>query len=217
MGCLLTLQARQCRCGPCVDAFLAGFFFAGIAAWFPGMKLPMICPRCAAEVALSGIDRAGFQRDNSRDRLLAAAFTVHFIVRLTISSAFPARNGFQTSSPLAGGNGSTPPWGSLSFGTVTLAILVPDWFATELRSSAWPGSWRQAARCGRYSSRKDAGDTSIEIHPFMSHTEKWEEISADFSIARWWGAHRHWRRKRQRNTTAMTVSMLVGASMRWLK
>lgn len=119
-------QAMQVQGRAWTRLFWPIYLFAGIATWFPGMEFANDLPALCSEVALGVLIVQGFQRDNSRDRLVAAAFTVHFIVRLTISSAFQHVTGLRNFVTIGGWQWQYTTMGITFLGTVTLAILVRD-------------------------------------------------------------------------------------------
>jgi Stage II sporulation protein E (SpoIIE) len=102
------------------------YLFAGIATWFPSMAWVNDLPALFSEVALGALTVQGFQRGNRRDRLVAAAFTVHLIVRLTISSNFQHLTGMKNYFAVGGWQWQYTTCGITALGAVTLAILVRD-------------------------------------------------------------------------------------------
>lgn len=102
------------------------YVFAGIATWIPGMEYVNDLPALCSEVALGLLLVQGFRRGNRRDRMVAAAFSVHFVVRLTISSNFQHLTGMRNYAVLGGWQWQYTTMGITGLGAVTLAILVRD-------------------------------------------------------------------------------------------
>ena len=67
--------------------------FASIAAWFPSLKFVSDWPIYVAEVPLGFLIVKGFRQGNARDRMVAAAFSVYFFARLTVSTNFQRLTG----------------------------------------------------------------------------------------------------------------------------
>jgi hypothetical protein len=102
------------------------YLFAGIVTWFPGMAFVNDLPALTSEIVLGVLIVLGFRRGNRRDRMVAAAFTVHFIVRLTISSNFQHLTGMRNYATVGGWQWQYTTMGITALGTVTLTILVRD-------------------------------------------------------------------------------------------
>lgn len=102
------------------------YLFAGIATWFPGMEFVNDWPPLLSEIALGGVIVQGFRGGNRRDRLVAAAFTIHFTIRITISNAFQHLTGLKNYATIGGWQWQYTTMGITALGTVTLAILVRD-------------------------------------------------------------------------------------------
>jgi hypothetical protein len=58
--------------------------FVMIAGWFPGMAFVHEWPVIASEVTLAILIVQGFRHGNRRDRMVASAFAVHFVVRASL-------------------------------------------------------------------------------------------------------------------------------------
>jgi hypothetical protein len=102
------------------------YLFAAIVTWIPGMEFANDLPALCSEVVLGVLIVQGFQRNNLRDRLIAAAFAVHFVVRLTISTAFQHVTGLRNYATIGGWQWQYTTMGITFLGTATLAILVRD-------------------------------------------------------------------------------------------
>jgi hypothetical protein len=102
------------------------YLFAGIATWFPGMGFVNDLPALGSEIMLGILIFLGFRRGNLRDRLVAAAFTVHFVVRLTISQNFQHLTGMKNYAVVGGWQWQYTTMGITGLGAATLAILVRD-------------------------------------------------------------------------------------------
>lgn len=102
------------------------YLFAAVATWFPGMGFANDLPALGSEIALGILIFLGFRRGNLRDRMVAAAFMVHFVVRLTISQNFQHLTGMKNYAVIGGWQWQYTTMGITGLGTVTLAILVGD-------------------------------------------------------------------------------------------
>jgi len=71
------------------------YLFAVIAAWFPSMDIFSDWPIYIAAVPLGILIVQGFRQGNARDRMVAAAFSVYFLVRLTLSTSFQIGTGIR--------------------------------------------------------------------------------------------------------------------------
>jgi len=102
------------------------YVFAAIATWFPGMSFVNDLPSGFSEVALGILIVQGFRNGNRRDRTVAAAFAVHFFVRLTIMSSIQHLTGMLNYASVGGWQWQYTTTGITALGAVTLAILVRD-------------------------------------------------------------------------------------------
>jgi hypothetical protein len=102
------------------------YLFAAVATWIPGMEFANELPALGSEIALGVLLVQGFLRGNRRDRMVAAAFTVHFVVRLTISTNFQHLTGMRNYATIGGWQWQYTTVGITGLGAVTLAILVLD-------------------------------------------------------------------------------------------
>ena len=73
------------------------YLFAVIAAWIPSIAFAADVPIVAAAIPLGILIVQGFYRGNARDRMVATAFSVYFVVRLTLS------DGLQRLTGISGG------------------------------------------------------------------------------------------------------------------
>lgn len=119
-------QAMQVHRRGWTRLFWPVYLFAAIATWFPGVEFVNDLPAVFSEIALGVLIVQGFRRGNMRDRMVAAAFTVHFIVRLTISSNFQHFTGMKNYATIGGWQWQYTTMGITGLGAVTLAILVRD-------------------------------------------------------------------------------------------
>ena len=102
------------------------YAFAGIATWFPSMGWANDLPAIVSEAALGVLIVQGFRLGNRRNRMVAAAFTFHFIVRLTISSNFQRVTGMKNYVTIGGWQWQYTTMGISLLGAATLAILARD-------------------------------------------------------------------------------------------
>jgi hypothetical protein len=102
------------------------YAFAGIATWFPSMAWVNDLPAIFSEAALGVLIVQGFRLGNRGNRMVAAAFTFHFIVRLTISTNFQHLTGMRNYMTIGGRQWQYTTIGISLLGAVTLAILARD-------------------------------------------------------------------------------------------
>lgn len=102
------------------------YLFAAIATWIPSMEFVNDLPAVFSEVALAVLIVQGFRRGNFRDRMVASAFAVHSVVRLTISNSFQHLTGMKNYFTIGGWEWQYTTAGITLLGMVTLAILVRD-------------------------------------------------------------------------------------------
>ena len=102
------------------------YFFAAVGTWFPSMAWVNDLPLIFSEPVLGILIIQGFRRRNRRDRIVAAAFTFHFFMRLTISSNFQHLSGMKNYFTIGGWQWQYTTCGITALGAVTLAILVRD-------------------------------------------------------------------------------------------
>jgi len=116
--------AMQVRPRGWTRLFWPVYLFAAITTWIPGMSWVNDLPALFSEIALGVLIGLGVWRGNRRDRMIAAAFLVHFIVRLTISSNFQRISGMKNYVVIGGWQWQYTTMGITGLGMVTLAILV---------------------------------------------------------------------------------------------
>jgi hypothetical protein len=116
--------AMQVRPRGWTRLFWPVYLFAAIATWIPSMNWVNDLPALFSEIALGVLIGLGVWRGNRRDRMIAAAFLVHFIVRLTISSNFQRISGMKNYVVVGGWQWQYTTMGITGLGMVTLAILV---------------------------------------------------------------------------------------------
>jgi hypothetical protein len=102
------------------------YAFAGIATWFPSMGWVNDIPALLSEVVLGVLIIQGFQRGNRLSRVVAAAFTFHFFMRLTISSNFQHLTGMKNHFTIGGWQWQYTTVGITLLGAATLTILARD-------------------------------------------------------------------------------------------
>jgi len=67
--------------------------FASIAVWFSSLNFVGEWPIYVAEIPLGILIIRSFRQGNARDRMVAAAFSVYFLARLTVSTSFQTLTG----------------------------------------------------------------------------------------------------------------------------
>jgi hypothetical protein len=102
------------------------YAFAGIATWFPSMAWVNDVPALLSEVVLGVLIVQGFRRGNRLNRIVAAAFTFHFFMRLTISSNFQHLTGMKNYFTIGGWQWQYTTCGITLLGAATLTILGRD-------------------------------------------------------------------------------------------
>jgi serine phosphatase RsbU (regulator of sigma subunit) len=102
------------------------YLFAAISSWVPGMAFANDLPPAISEVALGVLIAYGFRFGNRRDRMVAAAFSADFVVRLSISSSFQRLTGIKNYALIGGWQWQYTSFTLTLLGAVTLAILVRD-------------------------------------------------------------------------------------------
>jgi hypothetical protein len=116
--------AMQVRRRGWTRLFWPVYLFAAIATWIPGMAWVNDLPALFSEIALGILIVLGVWYGSRRDRMIAAAFLVHFIVRLTISTNFQRVTGMKNYIVIGGWQWQYTTMGITGLGMVTLAILV---------------------------------------------------------------------------------------------
>jgi hypothetical protein len=102
------------------------YLFVCVAAWFPSMAAFNELPVIFSEFALAILIIQGFRRGSRRDRMIAAAFSVHFLVRLCLSPSVQHLIGIRNYFTIRGWQWQYTTVTLTSLGTVTLAIFVRD-------------------------------------------------------------------------------------------
>jgi len=102
------------------------YLFAAIAGWFPNMAFVHEWPILVSEPAIGILIVQGIRRGTRRDRLVAAAFSVFVLVRITVSSTFQHLTGMRNYAVMGGWRWRYPSTTLIVLGAVTLAILVRD-------------------------------------------------------------------------------------------
>ncbi len=91
------------------------YLFVMVAGWFPAMAFLRAWPGAVSQVPYAILIVQGFRRGNQRDRMVAAAFAVHFITRTTLIPSFQEATGIRNSFFIGG-------W-QWQFNTITLTLL----------------------------------------------------------------------------------------------
>jgi Stage II sporulation protein E (SpoIIE) len=102
------------------------YLFAAIAVWFPSMVFVSDWPIYVAAVPLGILIVQGFRHGNARDRKVAAAFSVYFFVRLTLSSGVEKLTGIGNYVRIIGWRWPMAPFTQFSLAAAVLAIFVRD-------------------------------------------------------------------------------------------
>jgi len=102
------------------------YLFAGIATWIPSLAWADDLPALLSEVPLGILIVQGFRHGNRVNRMVAAAFTFHFFVRLTISPNFQHLTGMKNYFTIGGWQWQYTTCGIAALGAATLAILARD-------------------------------------------------------------------------------------------
>jgi hypothetical protein len=106
--------------------FWPAYLFVCVSAWFPSMTFLNELPVILSEVALAILIIQGFRRGNRRDRMIAAAFSVHFLVRLCLLPSLQHVTGIRNYATINSWQWQYTTITLTSLGTVTLAIFVRD-------------------------------------------------------------------------------------------
>ena len=102
------------------------YLFALVAAWFPSMAFITDWQIGISAVPLGILIVQGFRHGNSRDRMVAAAFSIYFFVRLTLPSGFEKLTGIANYVTIGGWRWPISAVTQVLLGAATLAILVWD-------------------------------------------------------------------------------------------
>ncbi len=101
------------------------YLFSAIALWFPGMWFVRDWP-LLSQIPLAILVVQGFRRGNPRDRLVAAAFFVHFLVRNTLSPEVQRTFGIKNYFVIGGWQWQYTTITLTLLGFLTLAVFVRD-------------------------------------------------------------------------------------------
>jgi Stage II sporulation protein E (SpoIIE) len=99
------------------------YLFSAIALWFPGMLFVRDYP-LLSQIPLAILVVQGFRRGSTRDRLIAGAFFVHFLVRNTLSPAVQKALGIRNYFVIGGWQWQYTTITLTLLGGLTLAIFV---------------------------------------------------------------------------------------------
>jgi len=102
------------------------YLFAAIAVWLPSMVFVSDWPIYIASIPLGILIVQGFLHGNSRDRKVAAAFSVYFFVRLTLSNGFQKLTGIGGYVTIGDWQWSITPCTHFLLAVAVLAIFVRD-------------------------------------------------------------------------------------------
>ncbi|HWG20168.1 MAG TPA: PP2C family protein-serine/threonine phosphatase [Terracidiphilus sp.] len=102
------------------------YLFAAIAGWFPSMAFTHEWPIVFSEPAVGILIVQGLRRGTRRDRMVATAFAVFILVRITVSSTFQHLTGMRNYAVIGGWQWFYPSTTLALLGAVTLAIFVLD-------------------------------------------------------------------------------------------
>ncbi len=97
-----------------------------VAAWVPSMVFITDWQIDIAAVPLGILIIQGFRHGNSRDRMVAAAFSIYFFVRLTLPNSFERLTGIGNSVTISSWRWPISAVTQVLLGAATLAILVRD-------------------------------------------------------------------------------------------
>ncbi|MGO9324865.1 MAG: PP2C family protein-serine/threonine phosphatase [Terracidiphilus sp.] len=102
------------------------YLFAAIAGWFSSMAFVHEWPIVVSEPAVGILIVQGFRRGTRRDRMVAAAFSVVILVRITVSSTVQQLTGLRNYAVMGRWEWRFPSTTLILLGAVTLAIFVLD-------------------------------------------------------------------------------------------
>ena len=102
------------------------YIFASVAVWYPPLAFTGQWPVPISEIPLAILIFKGFRRGNARGRMIAAAFAIYFLVRLTLSNSLHRVWGIEPYFPIGGWQWPYTACTRSALGVVTLAILVRD-------------------------------------------------------------------------------------------
>ncbi len=99
------------------------YFLVFIGAWVPSL-VGWRDFGVLSEIPLAVFIYIGFRRGNPRDRLIAAAFSLHFVVRLTVFAGFQRLTGIQSFVEFGGIHWRLTALTLTTLGATTLAVFV---------------------------------------------------------------------------------------------
>jgi hypothetical protein len=102
------------------------YIFVSVAVWFPRLAFTGDWPVPISEIPLAILIFQGFRRGSARGRMIAAAFAIYFLVRLTLSESLHRMWGLEHYFPIGGWQWPYTACTRTALGAVTLAILVRD-------------------------------------------------------------------------------------------
>ena len=97
-----------------------------LGGWFHATAFVREWPIVFSEIALAILIVMGFRRGDRRDRMIAIAFSVHFLVRLTLSNNFDRWTGMKSDFTVNGWQWQYTTITITGLGTVALVIFVRD-------------------------------------------------------------------------------------------
>lgn len=100
--------------------------FAAVAVWFPSMAFFSDWLIYISAVFLLILIVQGFRHGNPRDRMVAAAFSIYFVVRLLMTSGFQKLTGISDMVDIGGWRWPKPAFLQVLLGAATLVIFVRD-------------------------------------------------------------------------------------------
>ena len=102
------------------------YLFTMIAGWYPSLAFVREWPVLFSEGALAILIVIGFRRGNRRDRMIAAAYLVHCLVRATLSTSLQRATGLRNYVYIRGWQWQFTSITLTLLGATTLAIFVRD-------------------------------------------------------------------------------------------
>jgi len=102
------------------------YLFAAIAVWFPSMAFVSDWTIDLPAIPLVILIVLGFRRDNARDRMLAAVFSVYLLIRMTQSAGIQRLTGIGTAVHIGPWRWSVLTSTACLLGVATLVIFVRD-------------------------------------------------------------------------------------------
>jgi len=102
------------------------YIFVSTAVWFPPLTFTGQWPVPISEIPLAILIFQGFRRGNARGKMIAAAFAIYFLVRLTLSNSLHRMWGIEPYFSMGGWLWQYTACTRTALGAVTLVILVRD-------------------------------------------------------------------------------------------